>query len=253
MKPRKILSIFLGSMLVCGCSELAGAKLLLPEEFGLVKIESNLYVEDGAGEEAKANLRAAMRDAESAIKLAYGRVTSKPVVNVCVSEDCYRSFGGMGSKAKIYGSHILLSPRGSDWHFLAHEWSHDELRQRLSVVASYRLPQWFDEGVAVAISEAPEHSDEHWEFLEKSNIPRPTREQLLTYRTLRDWLNAVEEYGETQNADRKARGEPEIRPVYTAAGHEVRAWLRTERTAGLLSLIADLNEGEAFENVYFKK
>src|SRR3990167_4040652 len=247
MQSRMILPMLILSILVGGCSDLAGAKLLFPEKFGLVEIDNNLYIEDGVDEDKKGSLRAALRDAESAIKATYGSVNSRPVVSACVSEECYRSFGGMGSRAKIYGNYILLSPRGFDWHFLAHEWSHDELRHRLDLIAWYRLPQWFDEGIAVAVSEAPEHSDEHWEYLEKSNIPRPDREQLLTYRTLREWLNAVEQYGEMQNPERKARGEPEIRPVYTAAGHELREWLRHERTAGLLSLIEELNKGENFE------
>ena len=85
-------------------------------------------------------------------------VRSHPVINACITEDCYESFGGMGSRAKVYGNRNLLSPRGFNRHFLAHEWSHDELRTRLAVLAWWHLPQWLDEGLAVAISAAPEHS-----------------------------------------------------------------------------------------------
>ena len=124
------------------------------------------------------------------------------------------------------------------------------MHSRLSLRAWWSLPQWFDEGVAVAVSEAPEHSEDHWQFLVARNIARPTRNELLNYRSLRDWLNAVHRYGEVQNKERKANGEPEVRPVYTAAGHEVRPWLARVGSQGLLTLIERLNEGEDFLDAY---
>ena len=63
-----------------------------------------------------------------------------------------------------------LSPRGLNWHFIAHEWSHAEMWTRLSLPAWKRMPQWFDDGIAVAISEAPEHSEPHWQFLVASDV-----------------------------------------------------------------------------------
>ena len=156
----------------------------------------------------------------------------------------------MGSKAKVYGNSILLSPRGLNCHYLAHEWSHDELRTRLTFRAWWQLPQWFNEGLAVAISEAPAHSEAHWQFLVDSGISRPTRAELLSYQTLRQWLDAVHHYGIVPNKERKAKGLAEIRPVYTAAGHEVRPWLAQAGTQGLLELIQRLNEGQVLDEVY---
>jgi hypothetical protein len=156
----------------------------------------------------------------------------------------------LGSIAKVYGNRILLSPRGPDWHFLAHEWSHAEIRQRMSFGAWLRLPQWFDEGLAVAISEAPEHSEAHWQWLLAKHIPHPSPQDLRSYQSLHQWLAAVGRYGEKDNVARKAQGLPEIRPVYAAAGHEVRPWLAAAGTPGLLKLIQRLNEGEEFAPVY---
>lgn len=226
------------------------AKLLAPESFGLTPIAQYLYVERSADNEMKTQLRDAMAEAERAISIAYGSVESRPIVHACVTEECYQSFGGFGSRAKVYGTRILLSPRGLNWHFLAHEWSHAELHTRLTLNAWWHLPQWFDEGLAVAISEAPEHSETHWQFLIDSNIPHPTREELLTYKSLNEWLDAVHRYGDTQNIERKARGEPEVRPVYTAAGHEVRPWLRKAGSIGLIQFIQRMNETAEFDLVY---
>ena len=245
------LLIFLLSIcLLGGCGILQAGKLLAPESFGLTQIAPNIYVEANADEATRANLQDALQKAESVIRVAYGSVKSHPIVHACLSEACYESFGGKGSKAKVYGDRILLSPRGLDWHFLAHEWSHTEIYTRLSFSALWHLPQWFNEGVAVAVSEAPGHSEEHWQFLVASNIPRPTREELHSFKSLRQWLTAVHRFGETQNIERKAKGESEVAPVYTAAGHELRPWLANAGSQGLLAFLERLNGGQQFELAY---
>ncbi len=223
---------------------------MTPVSSGLIQVTPNIYVEADADEATRLKLRNAMEKAETAIRAAYGDVASTPIVNACISEGCYESFGGSGSRAKVYGDRILLSPRGLNWHFLAHEWSHDEIRSRLNFSAWWNMPSWFDEGLAVAISEAPEHSEEHWQFLVASDIPRPASEELYSLKSLRQWLDAVHKYGETQNIERKARGETEVRPLYTATGHEVRPWLAKAGSAGLIAFIQRLNDGEEFDAVY---
>ena len=236
---------------ISGCSILQGGKLLAPESFGLTPVAPSLYIEAGADEATRMKLRESMEKAESAIRKAYGGAASQPTVNACVTEECYESFGGgRGSLAKVYGKRILLSPRALNWHFLAHEWSHAEMSTRLTFFAWKRMPQWFDEGVAVAISEAPEHSEGHWQFLVATNVPRPTREELQTLVSLKQWLGAVHKYGEDKNIERKAKGEPEIRPVYSAAGHELRPWLAKVGSTGLLAFINRMSDGADFESAY---
>ena len=250
MRTLKISALLLPLFLVGGCTILQAGKLIAPEHFGLKPITSSIYVEAGADEATRAKLREAMEQAESAIRAAYGSANERPIVNACISEGCYKSFGGQGSIAKVYGGRILLSPRGLDWHFLAHEWSHAEIRSRLTIKAWWNMPQWFDEGVAVAVSEAPEHSEFHWQFLIASNAPRPTPEELRTFKSLEQWLAAIHKYGEDKNIERKVQGEPQMRPVYAAAGHELRPWLAAAGTPGLLTLIVKLNNGEDFESAY---
>ncbi len=251
MRYLKLLSLLLSLITISGCSILRGGKLLAPESFGLTPVTPSIYVEAGADETTRIRLRESMEKAESAIRTAYGGAASHPTVNACVTEECYESFGGgRGSLAKVYGKRILLSPRALNWHFVAHEWSHAEMSTRLTIIAWKRMPQWFDEGVAVAVSEAPEHSESHWQFLVAANMPRPTREELQTLKSLRQWLDAVHKYGEDKNIERKSRGEPEFRPVYSAAGHELRPWLAKVGNTGLLAFITRLNDGADFESAY---
>ena len=252
MRNLSIIIVLLLASLCGGCSLLQASKLLAPESFGLSPITSSIYVEAGADEATRTKLRDAMEKAEGAIRANYGSVNSHPLVHACVSDECYKAFGGRGSVAKVYGDRILLSPRGLNWHFLAHEWSHAEVRSRLTLSAWWRMPQWFDEGMAVAVSEAPQHSEEHWQFLIASQVPRPSRDELMTLKSLRQWLNAVDRYGETKNAERRAKGEPELNPVYSAAGHELRPWLANAGSQGLLVFIARLNGGEEFALAYQK-
>jgi hypothetical protein len=251
MRCLKLISLLLSLITISGCSILQGGKLLLPESFGLSPVTPSIYVESGADDATRIKLRESMEKAQSAIRTAFGGVASQPIVNVCVTEECYESFGGgRGSLAKVYGKRILLSPRALNWHFLAHEWSHAEMSTRLTFFAWKRMPQWFDEGVAVVVSEAPEHSESHWQFLVTNNLPRPTREELQTLKSLKQWLEAIHQYGEDRNIERKAKGEPELRPVYSAAGHELRPWLVKVGSAGLLAFIEKINDGADFESGY---
>ena len=243
--PLLFLSIFLA-----GCGNLGGFKILAPESFGLTRIAEHVYLESGADEKTIFELGVAISKAEQAIRSAYAGVESQPVIHACMTERCYESFGGMGSRAKVYGDHILLSPRGFNWHFLAHEWSHVELRTRLTFSAWWQLPSWFDEGLAVSISDAPEHSEEHWQYLVANNIKRPTHAELISYTSGKQWLDAVHHYGETKNAERRAMGEKEVAPLYAAAGHEVRLWLAKYGTRGLANLILNLNNGQYFDEAY---
>ncbi|MBT9456848.1 MAG: hypothetical protein IV097_09520 [Burkholderiaceae bacterium] len=234
---------------LAGCSTLKGGKLFAPEVFGLVPAGPQLYVEQGTDAATQAALRVAMGQAEAAIRAAFDSVSSRPVVHACLSEQCLAAFGGEGNIAKVYGNRILLSARGANWQFIAHEWSHAELLARLSLPAWLRVPKWFDEGLAVALSEAPEHSEQHWQHLVGADIARPSTAELLNLRSRRQWLEAHRLYSDNKNAERRARGEVEIHALYAAAGHQVRPWLAAAGRPGLLALIARLNEGQDFDGL----
>ena len=100
---------------------------------------------------------------------------------------------------------------------------------------------------------ALEHSEQHWYYLDTQHIAKPSRAELFTFKTLNQWLAAGERYSDGKNAERRARGEPEIHALYAAVGHEVRPWFAQAGTAGLLKLIAELNTGAEFAAVYGRK
>ncbi|WP_371323472.1 hypothetical protein VX159_13835 [Dechloromonas sp. ZY10] len=233
-----------------GCSLLQAGKLYAPETFGFVPVTPNIYVEQAADAATKTKLREAMDKAKDVITNTFGDTKASPTVYACITEHCFWAVGGRGAIAKVYGDRIILSPRGLNWHFIAHEWSHAEMSTRLTLLAWQRMPQWFDEGLAVAVSEAPEHSESHWRFLVAASIPRPTREELYSFKSLQDWLDAVGRYSDNKNAERRALGKTEIHSLYAAAGHEVRPWVAGVGTAGILAFIGKMNGGETFEAAY---
>lgn len=250
----RTLTLLLSLALLSGCGMLhsvaQSCKLLAPESFGLIPIAPHVYVEAGTDEATRDQLRADMDRAEAAIRRAYGSVSARPTVHACVTKKCFWQFGGRGEWAKVFGQRILLSPRGLNWHLIAHEWSHAEMSARLKLRAWKRIPQWFDEGLAVTLSEAPEHSEDHWQFLIHADISRPTRDELLSYQSLQQWLDAVHRFGDDKNFERVAQGQPTLSPMYAAAGHEVRPWLAQVGSHGLLHFIERMKEGADIEAAY---
>lgn len=244
-----IISLFLFAVITSGCTVIQSGKMLAPESFGLTPIAPNIYVEKGMDNSIQVEIREGTGKAKEAIHAAYGSVNSRPKIHACATEKCYEAFGGRGEMAKVFGDRILLSPRGLNWHLIAHEWSHSEMSTRLTTFAWKGMPQWFDEGVAVAVSEAPEHSESHWQYLVTDNIGRPTSEELHTFRSLKEWIAAYHHYDKNK-IERKTKGEPEISPVYAAAGQELRPWLAKVGSQGLLGFITRMNEGVDFEAAY---
>ena len=135
---------------------------------------------------------------------------------------------------------VLLSPRGLTLPILTHELCHAELYARLGGVNGLTLvPRWFDEGLAVMVSEEPTHAEAVWDGLEHRGIARPALGDLVGYG---DWGRAVQAYG-----DGRPEG-PKI--VYTTAGHEVRHWYSRAGADGLAKLITLLRADFPFDEAY---
>jgi hypothetical protein len=241
--------VLLALLLAGGCNNLPTAG-----EAGLVTIAPNIYVEpemDGAG---RAYLLQTVADAQHAIGVAYGNVLSHPPVYACISTACYVRMGGSdGTTAEALDDRLVLSPQGLDWHFLAHEWSHIELFTRLTPAAWQRIPQWFNEGLAVTISREPRYSEQAWQFIQANHLPYPSEQELYSLTGLYQWGAAVRHYN-AQNPLHQVHGAPEVAAVYTAAGHVVRPWLNRAGNDGLNRFIQRMNAGapfaDAFDQVY---
>lgn len=241
------MSIIMASLvLLPGCSYIKSMKTFAPELFGMEKITEHVYVNPQMSIDLREKLLESIKASKDNIVSMYGAIQSTPDIIACSTEACYGKFGGATSRAKNYGGFaFLLSPRGITTPLITHEWSHNEFYTRLDSFWAYRkIPQWFDEGLAVVASNEPGHSEDVWQYIVRHNIPKPTLDELVS---LDDWYKAVSVYGgQTAKEDQSKH----IKVVYATAGHEVREWYKCAESSGVLELIHLIQSGNEFAGVY---
>jgi hypothetical protein len=138
----------------------AAAAIACPQCYGFETLEPDVFVDRSMSAEQRAQTEAFVDGARDRVRHFYGALTGSPRILICSTEDCYRRIGGgISHGMAILNLALFLSPRGANPVIAAHELSHIELHSRLGVVKTYRrdIPQWFDEGVAVVVSDDPRY------------------------------------------------------------------------------------------------
>ncbi|MDR7273759.1 hypothetical protein [Catenuloplanes atrovinosus] len=129
--------------------------LACPRCYNLSETQPGVYVERGATDAQRAAVDSALSAADATIRAFYGDRLSTPRVLACVTDACYQRLRGGGSKGiAILNRGLMLSPAGINPVIATHELAHVELHTRLG---SASVPQWFDEGLAVVISDDPRY------------------------------------------------------------------------------------------------
>jgi len=218
-----------------GCSTVRSFRILAPSLFGTVETSNGLYIDEELTQKQKQDLYASIEQARQRLVQFYGSLETTPQIVACGTEDCYKKFGGISAKGKNYGSvAILLSPRGINPTIISHEWSHRELFERLGFFTHRKIAYWFDEGLAVYISDDERYSHERWEKATRNGKTAPGLDELDT---LQKWL--------------KANRGTEHMASYGTAREEVARWLDKAGYDGLRELINRLITGEDFYSAYF--
>jgi hypothetical protein len=131
-----------------------------PACMAFAALEPDVYIERGATSEQQDNARAILAGARSRLRLFYGDSRSHPRIFICEDQACYDRIGGGRSRGMaIFDWALFLAPHGTSSTIAAHEMSHVELHARLGLLKTYRrlVPQWFDEGAAVLVSNDPRY------------------------------------------------------------------------------------------------
>jgi hypothetical protein len=124
-----------------------------PRCYGLVPVGNGLYAERGLPNADRRRLIEVVRDANQRVGSFYQGRTSAPAVLACFTSSCYKRIGGGGERGiAVRDQALMLSPRGIDPVIAAHELSHVEFHGRLGPRRD-QIPQWFDEGLAVLVSD----------------------------------------------------------------------------------------------------
>jgi hypothetical protein len=137
---------------------------LVPSWFGFAEISEGVYADDQMSLGQRQEFLKTLSLAKERVSVFFGSTQASSKVFACSTEECFISHGGVTAKGKAYGdSMLLLSPRGLNVTIAAHELTHIELHNRVGAFRSWReIPVWFDEGLAVLVSEDSRYTEEAW-------------------------------------------------------------------------------------------
>lgn len=216
-------------LLLSGCGQVQTAKLFAPTWFGFVEIAEGVFVDEEMPSSQRAELLGSIQAANGRVSAFFGRLRGKPNIFACSTEECFVSNGGITAKGNAYGSSmVLLSPRGLDVVTLSHELTHVELSSRVGDFKTWRaIPPWFDEGLAVLVSQDPRYVAERWLRATENGRRAP---HLMSLGDAVPWRNWQMSYG--------------------TARHAVGAWYSRVGSKGLLHLIRELRRGKEFDTVF---
>ncbi|WP_127936677.1 hypothetical protein [Nonomuraea polychroma] len=193
-----------------------------PGCYGLERLRPGLYVEPGLPQAQRRRVIQVIEQADKRVRDFFAGRRSSPDVLVCLTDDCYRRIGGGRERGiAVLNRAVMLSPRGVDPVIASHELTHVELHARLG---DGQVPQWFDEGLAVLVSNDPRYLAPTGDrCLLDSREPLPA--------TLADWLRA-------------ASADPQL---YAKAACQVSRWVGTNGgKEAVRTLIERLSTGQAF-------
>ncbi|WP_203835997.1 hypothetical protein [Winogradskya humida] len=130
----------------------AVAVTVCPACYGLHNLGGNVWAETD-----DPRYRTMIDGARARLDYFYGERTANPRILICATDTCYRHIGGGGEKGRALGEFsLMLSPAGATETIATHELSHAELHHLLGASAN-SVPDWFDEGLAVLVSQDPRY------------------------------------------------------------------------------------------------
>lgn len=227
--------------------DLKKGKVYLPASWiGMEQIAPNVFVEANMSLENQKLILQKVSNSKKYLKEVYGDIQTQPDIYFCESSSCLDSFG-INQKTlagiRMVGN-LLLTKLGQKEEYIAHEWSHEELSHRIGGLYTWwkEMPMWFDEGLAVYVSNSEIHDSRAWKKILDRKIPYP---DIKKVETLSDWMNTTYKYNKDVDYD-------EIVVSYATAGHVVEKWYETAGQKGLLNLFDDMKNGIPFEVAYKK-
>ncbi len=212
-----------------GCSTVRSTKLYAPTWFGFSAISNGVYVDNQMSPGQRQEFLNTLSVAKERVSTFFGAIEGSPRVFACSSEKCYIEHGGGAEKGRAYGeSMLLLSPRGLNTVIESHELTHIELHHRVGAFRSWRsIPSWFDEGLAVLVSDDPRYSDEAWLKATGNGRNVPELKNIGKMLGKGDWLL-----------------------VYGTARREVGRWYQRVGHTGLSLLIVNVKDGMDFDSAF---
>ena len=212
-----------------------GVAAACPGCYGLERFSGNTFIERSASPQQRARVAAVLEQARNRVAGFYGDLQTQPRILVCVSDGCYQKIRYVGSRGNAFGDLALeLSPRGIDPVTAAHELSHMELHHRIGLIRYFlgAIPSWFDEGLAVVVSDDPRYlrpAGGADRCKVRSDEALPTG--------IMEWAHAI--------------GPDDRNQLYAKAACRVADWIKTKGGAkAVLRLVARVSGGTPFAEAY---
>lgn len=209
----------------------ASAAAACPSCYGFSAYGDSLYVERGASPSQLAAIKDIATTARDRVQTFYGSLRSHSRILICLTETCYEPLGGRSRGIALLDRALILSPRGTNRVIATHELSHIELHHRLGLWRTWSraVPQWFDEGVAVTVS-----NDERY-LKPAGSGDRCTEEPGAELPTTRGaWIETAESHG-----------------LYARAACRASRWMEMRGGSGAVPRLVDaIASGATFEAAY---
>lgn len=197
--------------------------------------QGEIYFSPTTPEALRQTMQQAIDQANARVATFWGGKRSQPKIIFCDTDEAYQSYGNkFGTPAtnhlNWFGSHIVISKDGLDVDIIAHEISHAELQHRIGWRRrEFKIPAWFDEGLAMQVDERPKYSEATWQQEIAKGLKPPDVRQL---KNINQFMIGT--------AD-------EVRMNFATARHEVSCWVTKEK---LETLVDRINNGDSFEQAY---
>jgi len=234
--PRCTALFALFAVIVSFSGAAAGVPLGTPEEMGMRKISGRVYVDPELPSEQAEKALQLVEQSRQRVAAFYGQAVARPNIIFCATAGCYRSFGAIGL-GYTDGTNVIISPHGRRIAILAHELAHMELSARIGGFEKVleRVPQWFDEGQAVMVSQAEEFSEVAWKTATRDGADAPA---LSSLESMADWNRITGVNGENMQYS------------YGTARREVGRWFSAVGLPGFKALLSALSADDAFDTAY---
>lgn len=235
MKPRRLTALVFVLMSIALAwllySEPHLRTYLCPACSGFREVAPQIYVDQQATD---AQIDAALQDlatAEGMVLDFYQERMSDSVWLLCLSGDCGVRIPPLPLAMAYMNLFVFVYPDGATPTILAHELAHAELHERVGSnrrFFSQAVPTWFDEGLAVYISQDTRYLN--------------VEDGVVTGCTAGDWPQPPSD----QRTFRRL-GATEAEAIYTASACQVIDWLDHHGGAeAVVSLLGEIRAGDSF-------
>ena len=196
----------------------------------LDNIAPNLYVDPNMPESQRQRLLSSLADAREYVATLCGEYTANPVIIAGHTVEVMKAYGGnsynRAGRASFtpIATFIILGPNGiRSMDVLSHELVHAEFSARIGYWNRDKIPNWFDEGLAVHFDDR--YSEAEWQTRTDNGRTAPDLDQIGIIK-YNDWLK------------------------YATAKHEVQRWLDAVGQEGFWALLQAIRSGDEFQEAY---